>query len=182
MEPWDTQLVDLGAQLRQCRLEALEKLSAPFARYYDRFSPADEVAVISYQGAKGQGLEALRTELREALERRREQEAQMGHTLCGPHRDDLKFALNEAPADVYASEGQLKTVLISWKLAEARYLEEQTGRQPVLLLDDVFSELDPGRREKLLDIIDEFDQVIATTPQEPDAKQEARFEPIDLQK
>ena len=68
------------------------------------------------------------------------------------------------------------------KLAEARYMEDQTGRQPVLLLDDVFSELDPGRTEELLNIMDEFDQVIATTPQVPDAQQEARFEPINLQK
>lgn len=182
MEPWDAQLVDLGAQLRWHRLDALEKLSVPFTRYYDRFSPADEEVAIGYQGARERDLESLRTELREALARRKEQEVQMGHTLCGPHRDDLKFTLNDESAEIYASEGQLKTVLISWKLAEARYMEQQTGRQPVLLLDDVFSELDPGRMGKLLDIIDEFEQVIATTPQEPDARQEARFEPIDLQK
>ena len=182
MEPWNAQLVDLGAQVRWHRLDALKKLSVPYTRYYDRFSPADEEAAIAYQGAKERDLEPLRAELCEALDRRKEQEAQMGHTLCGPHRDDLKFTLNDKLAEIYASEGQLKTVLISWKLAEARYMEEQTGRQPVLLLDDVFSELDRGRVGELLDIIDEFEQVIATTPQEPDAGQEARFEPIDLQK
>ena len=182
MEPWDAQLVELGAEIRKYRLEALEKINAPFTRYYDRFSPADEEAEITYQGAKESGLEALRTELKEALERRRDQEAQMGHTLSGPHRDDLKFTLNGESAEIYASEGQLKTVLISWKLAEARYMEEQTGRQPVLLLDDVFSELDPGRVGELLDIINEFEQVIATTPQDPDARQKSSFEAIDLQK
>ena len=182
MEPWDAQLIELGAEIRKYRLEALEKINAPFTRYYDRFSPADEEAEITYQGAKESGLEALRTELKEALERRRDQEAQMGHTLSGPHRDDLKFTLNGESAEIYASEGQLKTVLISWKLAEARYMEEQTGRQPVLLLDDVFSELDPGRIGELLDIINEFEQVIATTPQDPDARQKSSFEAIDLQK
>ncbi|HIG52614.1 MAG TPA: DNA replication/repair protein RecF [Candidatus Handelsmanbacteria bacterium] len=182
MEPWDAQLVELGAGIRKYRLGALEKLNEPFTRYYDRFSPDKEEAVITYQGAKEGELEALRAELKEALERRRDQEAQMGHTLSGPHRDDLKFTLNGESAEIYASEGQLKTVLISWKLAEARYMEEQTGRQPVLLLDDVFSELDPGRTGKLLDIINEFEQVIATTPQKPDARQESSFEPIDLQK
>ena len=182
MEPWDAQLVELGAEIRKCRLEALEKINAPFTCYYDRFSPADEEVVITYQGAKESGLEALRTELKEALERRRDQEAQMGHTLSGPHRDDLKFTLNGESAEIYASEGQLKTVLISWKLAEARYMEKQTGRQPVLLLDDVFSELDPGRIGELLDIINEFEQVIATTPQDPDARQESSFQAIDLQK
>tara|TARA_Y100000758_G_scaffold75189_1_gene50315 strand:- start:143 stop:1231 length:1089 start_codon:yes stop_codon:yes gene_type:complete len=182
MEPWDAQLIELGAEIRKYRLEALEKINAPFTRYYDRFSPADEEAEITYQGAKESGLEALRTELKEALERRRDQEAQMGHTLSGPHRDDLKFTLNGESAEIYASEGQLKTVLISWKLAEARFMEKQTGRQPVLLLDDVFSELDPGRIGELLDIINEFEQVIATTPQDPDARQKSSFEAIDLQK
>ena len=182
VEPWNAQLVDLGAQLRLHRLEALNKLRVPFLRYYGRFALAGEEAAVVYQGTKEQGLEALRAELREALCRRREQETQMGFTLCGPHRDDLKFALNEEPAEVYASEGQLRTVLISWKLAEARYMEEQTGRQPVLLLDDAFSELDSGRIGELLDIVGEFEQVVATTPQEPNARQTARFESIDLQK
>lgn len=183
MEPWNAQLVDLGSQLRLHRLEALNKLIAPFIRYYGRFALAseEEVAVV-YQGAKEPELASLRAELREALSRRREQEAQIGHTLCGPHRDDLKFTLNEEQADLYASEGQLRTVLIAWKLAEARYLEEQTGRQPVLLLDDVFSELDSGRIGELLDLVSEFEQVIATTPQEPNTRQAARFEAIDLQK
>ena len=182
MEPWNAQLVDLGAQLRLCRLEVLNRLRVPFLRYCGRFDLAGEEVAIVYQGAKEQDLEALRAELHEALSRRREQEAQIGYTLCGPHRDDLKFILNGEPAELYASEGQLRTVLISWKLAEARYMEEQTGQQPVLLLDDAFSELDSGRIGELLDIVGEFEQVIATTPQEPNARQEARFESIDLQK
>ena len=182
VEPWNAQLVDLGAQLRLHRLEALNKLKAPFLRYYGRFALTGEEVAVVYQGTKEQDLEALRAELRGALCRRRDQETQMGHTLCGPHRDDLKFTLNEEPAEVYASEGQLRTVLISWKLAEARYMEEQTGRQPVLLLDDAFSELDSDRTGELLDIIGELEQVVATTPQEPNTRQTACFESIDLQK
>lgn len=182
VEPWNAQLVDLGAQLRLHRLDALNKLNAPFVRYYDRFALPDEEAAVVYQGTKEQDLEALRAELCEALSRRREQEAQIGHTLCGPHRDDLKFTLNRERAEIYASEGQLRTVLISWKLAEARYMEEQTGRQPVLLLDDAFSELDSGRIGELLDIVGEFEQVIATTPREPNTREVGCFESIDLQK
>ena len=104
MEPWDAQLVDLGAQLRLYRLAALDRLKLPFLRYYGRLALAGEEAAIVYQGAKEQDLEALGAELREALSRRREQETQMGYTLCGPHRDDLRFTLNgERPAEVYAS-------------------------------------------------------------------------------
>ena len=182
MEPWDVQLIDFGAEIRKHRLDALQKLNGPFVRYYDRFSPTDEKVSITYQGTKESDKERLRTELHEAIDRRREHEAQMGHTLSGPHRDDLKIILNGESAETYASEGQLKTVLISWKLAEARYMEEQTGNQPVLLLDDAFSELDSSRTGVLMDIVNEFEQVIATTPQQPNARQEACFETIELQK
>lgn len=182
LEPWNAQLVNLGAQLRLHRLETLNKLRVPFLRYCGRFALAGEEVAVVYQGTQEQDLEALKDELREALSRRREQETQMGYTLCGPHRDDLKFTLNGEPAEIYASEGQLRTVLISWKFAEARYMEEQTGQQPVLLLDDAFSELDSSRIGELLDTVGEFEQAIATTPQEPNTRQTARFEAIDLQK
>jgi DNA replication and repair protein RecF len=102
--------------------------------------------------------------------------------LCGPHRDDVSFSLNGRSAEIYASEGQLKTILISWKLAESCYLEQRCGQQPVVLLDDVFSELDHDHIGELMEIVDEFEQVIVTTPQEPEARVARRFEQIRLEK
>ena len=120
-------------------------------------------------------MEELRAQLLAELREKRELELRQGHTLSGPQRDDLSFRLDDKPAEVYGSEGQLKTILISWKLAEVRFLEQLGGQMPVLLLDDALSELDPKRAAQLLEIVDEFEQVILTTPREPEAGLKSRF-------
>jgi DNA replication and repair protein RecF len=180
LEPWTAQLAQLGGNLREKRLESLEEMRGSFADYYRRFAPEGEEATIEYRGA-GTGRDGTQgEELLEKYRDRREQELQVGYTLYGPHRDDLVFTLNGQPADTFGSEGQLKTILIAWKMAEVRLLEEPEGKQPVLLLDDVFSELDRQRVEDFLEIIDEFDQVLVTTPQEPGATIGERFAEIRL--
>jgi DNA replication and repair protein RecF len=181
ISPWDAQLAELGARIRSMRLTALEILGKPFVQYYARFSPGGEEASIDYKGIRDQGTD-LEAALLEELERKRPQELQAGHTLCGPHRDDVSFVLNGQSAEIYASEGQLKTILIAWKLAEGRYLEQCCGQQPVILLDDVFSELDHDRIGVLLEIVDEFEQVVVTTPQKPEARLVGCFEQIRLEK
>ncbi len=179
--PWDSQLAELGARIRSERLATLAALSVTFADYYRRFSSGSEEVAIEYKGVRDEG-ENLEEALCEELARKRPQELQAGHTLCGPHRDDVSFTLNGRSAEVYASEGQLKTILISWKLAESCYLEQRCGEQPVVLLDDVFSELDHDHIGELLEIVDEFEQVIVTTPQEPEPRVAGRFEQIRLEK
>lgn len=181
ISPWDAQLAELGARIRNARINALEVLSEPFEQYYARFSPGGEEAAIDYKGIRDRGAN-LETALLEEMRRKRAQELQAGHTLCGPHRDDVSFVLNGQSAEIYASEGQLKTILIAWKLAEGRYLEQSSGHQPVILLDDVFSELDHNRIGVLLEIVDEFEQVVVTTPQEPEAGLAKCFEQIRLEK
>ena len=89
--------------------------------------------------------------------------------------------MNGQSADLYASEGQLKTILISWKLAECTYLAQRCDQQPVVLLDDVFSELDQARIGVLLEVVREFNQVVITTPQELDARTTSQFEQIRLE-
>jgi DNA replication and repair protein RecF len=179
--PWDAQLAELGARIRSERLTALAALRVTFGGYYNRFSPGGEEAAMEYKGISDEGAN-LEEALREELARKRPQELQAGHTLCGPHRDDVSFSLNGRSAEIYASEGQLKTILISWKLAESCYLEQRCGQQPVVLLDDVFSELDHDHIGELMEIVDEFEQVIVTTPQEPEARVARRFEQIRLEK
>ena len=180
MQAWNTQLAQLGAKIRFRRLEALRVLSGPFTEYYGRFAPQGEEATIGYQGPKCSTEEDLRIELLAELDNRKVQEQRQGHTLCGPHRDDLAFFLNDQPADTFASEGQLKTILIAWKMAEVRFLEKQNAEQPVLLLDDVLSELDEQRGHTLLELINEFDQVLLTSPRELEEPAPASFEKINL--
>ena len=81
-------------------------------------------------------------------------------TLVGPHRDSLQFQVNEADMSRYGSRGQQQTVILSLKLAEARYIQTKVGDSPILLLDDVFSELDHHRRQHLLESIVSFQQVL----------------------
>ena len=107
-------------------------------------------------------------------------EEQAGHTLCGPHRDSLSFTLAGSPADTYGSQGQLKSLLLSWKMAEARFLEERSGSQPVLLLDDVFSELDETRSRRLVSLTEDFEQVILTAARPPGEEVGDRFQRIEI--
>jgi len=180
LEPWTAQLAQLGGELRQKRLDSLEKMRGPFASYYRRFVPDGEEAAIEYRGAEAGEDRSQEEKLLEKFQERREQELQVGYTLYGPHRDDLIFTLNDQAADTFGSEGQLKTILIAWKMSEVRLLEDPEEKQPVFLLDDVFSELDRQRVEEFLEIIDEFDQVLITTPQEPGSTIGKQFAEIRL--
>jgi DNA replication and repair protein RecF len=105
-----------------------------------------------------ESLEHYREQLREA----RRKEIYQGVCLLGPHRDDLEFLVNGVNMLTYGSRGQQRTVALSAKLAELAYMRGATGEEPILLLDDVFSELDSMRREYLLRQILQHDQVLIT--------------------
>ena len=95
-----------------------------------------------------------------------------GSTKIGPQHDDLEFYINDLDAKMYASQGQQRSIVLSLKLAEINYLKEKTGTYPVLLLDDVLSELDKNRQLKLLDAINENVQTFITTPSISDIKED----------
>ena len=95
-----------------------------------------------------------------------------GSTKIGPQHDDLEFYINDLDAKMYASQGQPRSIVLSLKLAEINYLKEKTGTYPVLLLDDVLSELDKNRQLKLLDAINENVQTFITTPSISDIKED----------
>ena len=95
-----------------------------------------------------------------------------GSTKIGPQHDDLEFYINDLDAKMYASQGQQRSIVLSLKLAEINYLKDKTGTYPVLLLDDVLSELDKNRQLKLLDAINENVQTFITTPSISDIKED----------
>ncbi len=176
LDTWDHQLARLGARIRLRRLEVLGKMQEGIALSYARLSAQREAASAEYQYARLSGEDAEASEeqlfldLEQELKSKRATELQAGHTRCGPHRDNLVFALDGHPADTFASGGQLKTLLISWKMAEMAFLGQETGQGPVLLLDDVFSELDTQRSEALMEMVEDFEQVILTAPKRPEEK------------
>ena len=104
--PWDSQLADFGARIRVARYEALDILRAPFVAFYDRFSPTEETSDIRYRGVVSECIaEDFEQALVEELRRKRSQEMHVGHTLCGPHRDDFSFDLSGQSADLAQAKG-----------------------------------------------------------------------------
>ena len=104
----------------------------------------------------------IEREMAKSLPALRRREIAQGITVIGPHRDDLDVFLNGNPAQSYASRGQSRTIALSLKLAEAVFVREVTGRSPVLALDDILSELDPRRRELVLESATKHQQVLLT--------------------
>jgi len=186
LDTWDTQLARLGARIRLRRLEVLGGMQGVLADHYGRLSGQRESAGISYQhspsleGHPEPTEDMLCEDLRQEMKNRRAAELHLGHTRCGSHRDNLVFTLGGHPADTFASEGQLKTLLIAWKMAEIHVLSGDAGPGPVLLLDDVFSELDNQRAAALMELVGGFGQVVLTAPKRPEEPFCAGYEEIWL--
>ena len=154
---WDEQLVRSGSELIGARLEMLANL-APVARgSYSRMSPGDELLHLAYRSTvplpdgKNTDMKVIQENFRDKLLKEREREKIWGYTIVGPHRDDLVLEISGVNARVFASQGQQRTVVLALKLAQLEFLRQQLGQPPVLLLDDVASELDPSRRQLLLE-------------------------------
>jgi DNA replication and repair protein RecF len=179
--PWDAQLADRGARIVIARKAALERLRDDLRRYYRALAPEGEELAFRYEGPPAATVQEVAAHLLEAFDARRAEEVEAGYTLSGPHRDNLVFLLDAHTAHRFGSKGQMKSVLLSWKLAEAGYLERETGLKPVLLMDDVFSELDRGRALAALDLMSTFGQVLLTSARDPDlGLQELGYDRITL--
>jgi DNA replication and repair protein RecF len=113
---------------------------------YRNITGGKEEADLHYS-AGAPSIEELEDTLRRELERSREREKNLGQTLAGPHRDDLRFVVNGRPLRLYGSQGQQRSYILAFKAAQIMDLEKRTGESPVLLLDDMTSELDRQRQE-----------------------------------
>jgi len=172
---WDEPLLVSGAALVAARLSMLEVLADPLAEAHREIAPAEGRLTVTY--ATNSPLLA-RESPRDALARRlaetAEKEVWNGTTLVGPHRDDLSFSLDGRELTTFASRGQQRTAILALKLAELDLLSSLDGRPPLLLLDDVFSELDPIRRGHLVRRIAELPQAFITTTAPDDIDPELR--------
>ncbi|HEY8437773.1 MAG TPA: DNA replication/repair protein RecF [Candidatus Limnocylindrales bacterium] len=164
---WDTSFLDAGGAVVAARLRLLEDLAEPLAHAHAEIAP-DEAGFARLRVGYVTNAPALPGETpRDALARRlvetAEKEVWNGSTLIGPHRDDVMFALDGRDMAGFASRGQQRTAILAFKLAELDLLTVQDGRPPLLLLDDVFSELDPDRRSHLVRRIADLPQSFVTT-------------------
>lgn len=136
-------LVEHGATLMEARARWIAQLAPLAAAAQSAVSGRDEALTLQYLPASG-------PDLRESMVQARDREQRLRQAVVGPHRDDLALRLQGLPAADYASEGQQRTIALALKLAQGELLESRGGRCPVYLLDDIFGELDPTRRNALL--------------------------------
>jgi DNA replication and repair protein RecF len=154
LEAWDSELIRVSTQIVDARAKAVTELAPEAARCHRRIA-AGEGLEIRYLGPPEKLAEAVQNSLAADLRR--------GSTSVGPHRDDLLVLLDGQEARSFASQGQQRTAVVSLKLAEAALIQRRTAERPVLLLDDVLSELDAERRAALLNEVAGGGQVIVTS-------------------
>ena len=183
LDVWDDKLIALGTELIEARLGLAADLSTPLTAAYAAIAGADHRPqldwALSVRGgdpeedaaAPAAGDSAIRIAdlFREALAARRSAELDRGLTLVGPHRDDLVLRVRGLPVKGYASHGESWSVALSLRLASAELLRADSRLgDPVLILDDVFAELDTDRRARLADLTAGYEQVIVTAAVEED--------------
>ena len=184
LDVWDDALARLGAQIILWRIEAIQQIERLASRVHHELTRGSEILRLSYEPAfdplpkpNGQlGLkmdtvvdrsslefDEIRDGFRANLSALRSVEIARGVTTIGPHRDEMRFLANDIDLGNYGSRGQIRTALLSLKLAEVNWMKDRTGEWPVILLDEVMAELDLQRRGDLLKYIDESEQVLFTT-------------------
>jgi DNA replication and repair protein RecF len=172
---WNDGLVASGASVMTTRREWVESQHGAFRDYYSRVSggtPGHMSYRPSVAIADALTPEAVGDAFREALDMSTERERRMGTTVVGPHRDDVRLRLGDDSDGLdlrqYGSGGQHRTAALALRLVEARTIRESRSKQPLILLDDVFAELDGGRSERVLDLMEteETGQVVLTAPKE----------------
>ena len=184
LDYWDNNLVQTGAQIILCRIQAIHELERLAARSHLSLTRGKEVLRLDYDPAydpmprpNGQfalrmdvpvdrsalDLEAIKRGFAEALRKLRSEEISRGVTTIGPHRDEMRLLANGVDLGDYGSRGQVRTTLLALKLAEVAWMKEKTGEWPVILLDEVMAELDAERRADLLATLEDTEQSLLTT-------------------
>jgi DNA replication and repair protein RecF len=184
LDVWDGHLAAHGAELMAARMALVNELAPEVQKSYQRLAPASRPASISYHASVDieqdrPDVELLRTALLEKMAVRRDAELERGVCLVGPHRDDLELRLGEQPAKGFASHGESWSMALALRLAAYELLRAEGG-DPVLLLDDVFAELDTGRREALAAAAASAEQVLVTAAVPDDIPRDWLADRVDI--
>ncbi len=176
VEVWDDTFAQLSAQLSLARVGLVEELRGPAAHAYEEIGGSPRKLDIEFLASQGNcpvggNLATIAGELKEILASSRMKEAERGVNLFGAHRDDLKLTLGGMPVKGYASHGETWSVALSLRLGAFELLSRD-GDTPILILDDVFAELDSSRRAGLTRMITEAEQVLITAAVADDVPQE----------
>ncbi len=170
LDVWDSRLAEHGAELMSARIDLVNQLAPEVEKAYQLLAPGSRPASVAYRSslgadavgeAGGNDSEFLEAALLAALAERRAAELERGVCLVGPHRDDLELWLGDQPAKGFASHGESWSFAVALRLAAYELLRAD-GSEPVLLLDDVFAELDVARRRALATVAESAEQVLVT--------------------
>lgn len=176
LEILSEQLSESGSQIIFKRLEFLQELEKYADKLHNQITQGKEHLQFQYESTlkeyQGKSVLELKQSLIEQYKTMMDKEIFQGTTLLGPHRDDVRFMLNDKNVQVYGSQGQQRTAALSVKLAEIDLMKEKTHEYPILLLDDVLSELDGARQTHLLKTIQNKVQTFLTTPGLSDVAQQ----------
>lgn len=158
---WNIRLSQLGGQIAVHRMALVSQISHRFEAIYHALSDsATEVGVVYSSKCLS---DQYSSDMLHKLEQTIDQDIARGFTTVGPHRDDLTISIHDHPLQEVASRGEVRTLLLSLKIVEIEVLTEARGKKPVLLLDDVFSELDGARRKALTTVLSDYQTFITTT-------------------
>lgn len=170
-------LIQEGLYLWKRRGETLDALLPEARQIHQRIASGEDLAFQLQYGGSADAI-ATADAYADAVERRRHDERIRQTTLVGPHRDDMAMSINDLETTVYASQGQLRTLALSLKLATYSWLVQETGIRPIILLDDVLSELDERRRRAILEAVSAPGQQTVVTDTEP--RSYAALDPVIL--
>lgn len=159
---WNRQLALIASNIILYRLRFLKALSPIAQKIHSYLTDNQEILSLSYTGETGESKEDIYNNLLKKLEENFEKDYALGHTGIGPHRDDIKIKINDKDVKLFASQGQQRTCALSLKLSELEIMENASGEKPVLLLDDVLSELDETRKLKLLKLAKNYQTILTT--------------------
>lgn len=160
---WDEQLAQIASLIIKTRKSFIEKLKVPAKEALKYISSSKDDLEIEYVGAKGTSAEEIKEELLKSLKFNLERDIELGYTSVGPHRDDIYFELNGKDARNFASQGQQRSIVLALKFAELEIFEKELGEEPILVLDDVFSELDTTRQRRLYEKMSKYQTIITGT-------------------
>lgn len=159
--PWNLRLSELGAVLHRSRLELVESFNETIKDLYAEMAGKHTDVRLSYESKLNP--EKYETQLLELLEANLHQDLQRGFTAYGPHREDMGAYIGQNPVQLVASRGEIRTLTLALKVLELQALAAATGQKPILLLDDVFSELDGARRRALTTYLQRYQTFLTTT-------------------
>ena len=160
---WDTQLADVASKIIYCRLDFIDKIKEHTREIHSAITSDKEILTISYQGLTQKSIEVLRQKIYSLYKEKLKSDFDFGYTSIGPHRDDIEIKINNIDIRNFGSQGQQRLATLSIKIAELKLFEELTHEKPILLLDDVLSELDEKRCKNFLKQIEDYQTILTTT-------------------